>query len=81
MGQEWAATSPFCYFTDHAGDLGASVTAGRRKEVERFRAYREHPELVPDPMFAPDSSPIAWNTEETHVAVHFQRPGALFLFG
>jgi maltooligosyltrehalose trehalohydrolase len=62
MGQEWAATSPFRYFTDHAGDLGVSVTAGRRKEFERFRTYRDHPELVPDPQAAEtaDASRLDW---------------------
>ena len=34
MGQEWNATSPFFYFTDHHGDLGHQVTAGRRRELD-----------------------------------------------
>jgi len=32
MGQEWAATTPFRFFTDHAGDLGRLVSEGRKKE-------------------------------------------------
>lgn len=33
MGEEWAATSPFQYFTDHTdADLGAAVSAGRLRE-------------------------------------------------
>ncbi|HEU0014046.1 MAG TPA: malto-oligosyltrehalose trehalohydrolase, partial [Longimicrobium sp.] len=32
MGQEWAATSPFQYFTDHPPELGKLVTEGRREE-------------------------------------------------
>ena len=32
MGQEWAASTPFQFFTDHAGDLGRLVSEGRRKE-------------------------------------------------
>jgi maltooligosyltrehalose trehalohydrolase len=31
MGQEWAATSPFLYFTDHHPELGRKVTEGRRR--------------------------------------------------
>jgi maltooligosyltrehalose trehalohydrolase len=47
MGQEWAATAPFLYFTDHHAELGRLVTAGRRAEFERFAAFSgEH---VPDP--------------------------------
>jgi maltooligosyltrehalose trehalohydrolase len=51
MGQEWAATAPFRYFTDHAAALGRAVTEGRRREFGRFRAFAD-PELrdtIPDP--------------------------------
>ena len=34
MGQEWAATSPFLYFTDHEPRLGRLVTEGRRREFK-----------------------------------------------
>jgi maltooligosyltrehalose trehalohydrolase len=33
MGQEWNATTPFFYFTDHHGELGHLVTEGRRREL------------------------------------------------
>ncbi len=33
MGQEWNATTPFFYFTDHHGELGRLVTEGRRREL------------------------------------------------
>ena len=33
MGQEWNATSPFFYFTDHQGELGRQVTEGRRRDL------------------------------------------------
>lgn len=46
MGQEWAARSPFLYFTDHGGELGEAVTRGRREEFRRFRGF-DGP--VPDP--------------------------------
>ena len=51
MGQEWAATTPFQYFTDHNAELGRLVTEGRRREFARFASFsdpaaREH---IPDP--------------------------------
>lgn len=37
MGEEWAASTPFLYFTDHGDDrLGRAVSDGRRRELERF---------------------------------------------
>jgi maltooligosyltrehalose trehalohydrolase len=39
MGQEWAATSPFLYFTDHDDELGRKITEGRRKEFGHFEAF------------------------------------------
>ncbi len=41
MGQEWAASSPFLFFTDHDEPLGAQVVEGRRREFGRFAAFRE----------------------------------------
>jgi maltooligosyltrehalose trehalohydrolase len=41
MGQEWAASSRFLFFTDHHPELGALVTAGRRAEFSRFTAYAD----------------------------------------
>jgi maltooligosyltrehalose trehalohydrolase len=32
MGQDWAASSPFLFFSDHGGELGAQVSAGRKRE-------------------------------------------------
>ena len=51
MGQEWAASSPFQFFTDHHAELGKLVTEGRRNEFSRFRAFAD-PETrrrIPDP--------------------------------
>ena len=39
MGQEWAASTPFQYFTDHEPELGRLVTEGRRREFARFEAF------------------------------------------
>ena len=51
MGQEWAASSPFQYFTDHEPRLGHLVTEGRREEFRSFAAFRDPTarEKIPDP--------------------------------
>jgi maltooligosyltrehalose trehalohydrolase len=46
MGQEWAASTPFTYFTDHDAELGALVREGRRRE---FAAFHENVDEIPDP--------------------------------
>ena len=46
QGEEWAASSPFLYFTDHEPDLGKLVSEGRKQE---FAAFGWEPEEVPDP--------------------------------
>lgn len=47
MGQEWNASTPFLYFTDHEPGLGRLVTEGRRKEFARFASFSKTE--VPDP--------------------------------
>jgi len=51
MGQEFAASSPFLYFTDHHADLGRLVTEGRRKEFAAFSAFSNPARRaeIPDP--------------------------------
>jgi maltooligosyltrehalose trehalohydrolase len=51
MGQEWAASSPFLYFTDHHDELGKGVTEGRRKEFAEFAEFRDPAKRarIPDP--------------------------------
>jgi maltooligosyltrehalose trehalohydrolase len=47
QGEEWGASSPFLYFTDHEDpQLGRAVTEGRRRE---FAAFSAHAADVPDP--------------------------------
>jgi maltooligosyltrehalose trehalohydrolase len=47
MGEEWASSSPFQYFTDHQDpDLAEAVSRGRRSE---FAAFGWGEEEVPDP--------------------------------
>lgn len=51
MGQEFAASSPFLYFTDHSPELGRLVTHGRRAEFAAYKEFcePEHAERIPDP--------------------------------
>jgi maltooligosyltrehalose trehalohydrolase len=51
MGQEWSASSPFLYFTDHEESLGRLVTEGRREEFADFAAFAapEARARIPDP--------------------------------
>jgi maltooligosyltrehalose trehalohydrolase len=51
MGQEWGASSPFLYFTDHEPELGRAVSAGRRREFAAFPAFAraDARESIPDP--------------------------------
>ena len=47
MGEEWGASTPFQYFTDHADpELGRAVSNGRRSE---FASFGWSPSDVPDP--------------------------------
>ncbi len=51
MGQEWGASTPFLFFTDHNDDLGRKITEGRRKEFSAFPEFSD-PETrkrIPDP--------------------------------
>jgi maltooligosyltrehalose trehalohydrolase len=51
MGQEFAASSSFMFFTDHEPELGRLVTEGRREEFKGFRAFADPHlrETIPDP--------------------------------
>jgi len=74
MGQEWAASSPFLYFTDHHAELGALVTEGRRKEFSRFAAFADPAarQSIPDPQSAAtfEASRLRWDetTTQPHVS-------------
>lgn len=79
QGQEWGASTPFLYFTDHEPELGRLVTEGRRREFARFAAFSDPPlrERIPDPQaeatFA--ASRLRWEERErpphaAHLALH-----------
>ncbi len=51
MGEEWAASTPFLFFSDFGPELAAAVTAGRRKEFAAWPAFSDPAtrERIPDP--------------------------------
>lgn len=75
MGQEWAASTPFLFFTDHEPQLGHLISAGRREEFRSFRAFAD-PQVrakIPDPQAESTflASKLVWAEREEgeHAAV------------
>ncbi|MEA3364216.1 MAG: malto-oligosyltrehalose trehalohydrolase [Candidatus Hydrogenedentes bacterium] len=67
QGEEWAASTPFLYFTGHEDrELGEAVQKGRQEE---FAAFAWDPETIPDPQ-AEDTfkrSKLNWSElEQSH---------------
>jgi maltooligosyltrehalose trehalohydrolase len=75
MGQEWAASTRFLYFTDHHAELGRLVTTGRREEFSRFEAFADPVTRlrIPDPQASStfEDSRLAWDerTQPLHAGV------------
>src|SRR5207249_8497359 len=66
QGEEWGASTPFQYFTDHVDpELGRLVSQGRRRE---FSAFGWKPEDVPDPQDPAtfERSILDWAELDTH---------------
>lgn len=74
MGQEWAASSPFQFFTDLEPELGRLVTAGRRHEFRCFAEFADPAarECIPDPQAVStfEASRLKWDErgEGVHAA-------------
>jgi maltooligosyltrehalose trehalohydrolase len=49
MGEEWNASTPFLYFTDHGEELGRAVREGRLREFEALRGSKPFEGDPPDP--------------------------------
>jgi maltooligosyltrehalose trehalohydrolase len=68
MGQEWAAETPFQFFTDHDPELGAQVARGRREEFKGFRTFSDEAAraLIPDPQAEATfrASKLRWEERE-----------------
>jgi len=72
MGQEWGATTPFLFFTDHHPELAERIVAGRREEFKNFAAFSE-PEVldrIPNPQIPQSfqASKLLW--KERHRGPH-----------
>jgi maltooligosyltrehalose trehalohydrolase len=68
QGEEWAASTPFLYFTDHPDpELGKAVSEGRKGE---FAAFGWDPSDIPDPQDPKtfERSKLDWS--ETERGVH-----------
>jgi maltooligosyltrehalose trehalohydrolase len=68
MGQEWASESPFPFFTDLPGEVGANMAANRLKEFAHYGAHysKDVLERMPDPQRPGTfvSSKLNWNESD-----------------
>ncbi len=68
MGQEWMASTPFLFFTDHNPELGRLVTQGRREEFKEFASFRLNASVdqIPDPQSQETfiKSKVCWDEKE-----------------
>ncbi len=64
QGQEWAASTPFQFFSDHNAELGRLVTEGRRREFAYWHARTGT--KVPDPQSPAtfEASKLRWDELE-----------------
>jgi len=67
MGQEWAAGTPFLFFSDHHEALGRLVTEGRRREFGAWNAFGDTgAATIPDPQASEtfQASRLRWEERE-----------------
>ena len=68
MGEEWAASTPFLFFSDFGAELGRAVTEGRRREFAAWAAFSDPAarERIPDPQDPATmrASVLRWNERE-----------------
>jgi maltooligosyltrehalose trehalohydrolase len=75
MGQEWAASTPFPYFSHLPGDVGAAMASNRIREFEHYGAAysREVLSRMPDPQAETtfQNAKLNWSEREKpmHAAV------------
>ncbi|WP_052466526.1 malto-oligosyltrehalose trehalohydrolase [Mobilicoccus massiliensis] len=68
MGEEWAASTPWQYFTDHTDDaLAQAVRDGRRRE---FATHGWTEDDVPDPQSIETVKASTLDWSEVHTGVH-----------
>lgn len=68
MGQEWGASTPFQFFTDHHDELGKLIEDGRRSELQRHPVFATALETkgLPSPQDAAtfERSKLNWDESE-----------------
>jgi len=65
QGEEWGASTPFQYFTDHQDpELGKAISKGRQEE---FSAFGWNPDEIPDPQAVEtfEGSKLEWAERES----------------
>jgi maltooligosyltrehalose trehalohydrolase len=67
QGQEFCASSPFLFFADHHGELGAGVTDGRRKFVGQFARAAEEDAVEPNAPATFRRCVLDWQEQRAHV--------------
>jgi maltooligosyltrehalose trehalohydrolase len=67
QGEEWAASAPFQFFTNHDEELGKLVSEGRKKE---FAAFGWNPNDIPDPQSPETFQRSKLNWDERTTAPH-----------
>ena len=67
MGQEWAASTPFLFFTDHNDALGEQVRAGRAEEFEQIDTSGSIPDPQAQDTF--EQSKLNWSERDTRAHV------------
>lgn len=74
MGQEFAASTPFIFFTDMPEELGELITAGRRREFSEFGAFGdvELRNSIPDPQALStfERSKLRLDERESHPGIY-----------
>lgn len=70
QGEEWAASTPFPYTSDHSGELGDAIRRGRRAEFAAF-GWGEHDVADPQDPVTFASAVLRWDEVATtpHAAV------------
>ncbi|SMB91276.1 malto-oligosyltrehalose trehalohydrolase [Deinococcus hopiensis] len=64
QGQEWAASSPFPFFSDHHGELGRAVSEGRKKEFSYFESFSAGEVLDPQEDATFEMAKLNWAERE-----------------
>ncbi len=72
MGQEWATRSPFPFFTDLPGDIGANMARSRLDEFAHYKAHysKDVLERMPDPQRIETFESAKLNWEERDRELH-----------